>query len=120
MHVSAVGLDDEAVGAVVGWPACGGVAWCDEADLCEEESEVAFFFFFVAGDEVVGGGSDGGDGFAEVFPLFCEGACFVVAADFVGAVPGAGAVELPFAAGGDGGPDGDAAGEVAGVVCGVG
>ena len=102
MHVAAVGLDDEAVFAVVGRPASGGVAGGDEAYLGQEEAEVAFFFFFVAGDEVVGGGADGGDGFAEVFPLFGEGSGLVVAADFVGAVPCAGAVELPFSAGGDG------------------
>lgn len=120
LHVAAVGLDDEAVLAVVRGPTGGGVGGGEEANLCEEEAQEAFFLFLVAGDEVVGGGADGGDGFAEVFPLFGEGSGFVVAADFVGAVPGAGAVELPFTAGGDGGADGDAAGEVAGVVCRVG
>ena len=81
---------------------------------------MAFFGFFVAADEVVGGAADAGDGFADGFPLFGEGAAFVVAADFVGAVPGAAAVELPFAAAGDGRADADAAAEVFGVVGGVG
>ena len=81
---------------------------------------MAFFLLLVTGDEVVCCGADGGDGFADVFPLLCEGAGFVVAADFVGAVPGAGAVELPFAATGDGISDGDALNEVVGVVYGFG
>ena len=52
-------MDDEAVLAVVRRPASGGLAWGNEAELGEEETEEAFFLFLIAGDEVVGGGADG-------------------------------------------------------------
>lgn len=100
LHVVAVGKDDELVAADVGHPSGGGGVPVDLAHGVEGEAQVAFFLLFVACDDVVGGGADAAAAFSHVFPWFRCGSAAVVAFDGVGAVPGAGAVELPLAAAG--------------------
>ena len=119
LHVVLVGGDDEAVAAGVGWPA-GSKVGAEVAHGGEHEAQIAFFAFFVAGDDVVFGAGDGADAFRQGFPQGGEFSRVVAAPDFVGAVPCAGAVELPSSGARDGVSHRDAADDVGGVVLGRG
>lgn len=85
--------------------------------FCDEEAEVAFFICLITSEDVVFRRADGGVGFPEGFPEGGEVCRVVASADFVAAVPCAGAVEFPRAATGEGVTAGYAGYEVSRVVC---